>query len=71
MHAQNERFNDLCAITATRVLGLCQYLILNGPVIGDGDVVGNTVEEKLRVIHAQGTRLPVPVLKISAGTEGT
>jgi hypothetical protein len=51
---------------AQRVVGLCQYLILNGLVIKDGDTVGNTNEEKLRVSYAQGTRLPAPVLKITA-----
>jgi Domain of unknown function (DUF4261) len=55
---------------AQRVLGLCQYLILNGLVIGDGDTVGNTNEEKLEVTYAQGRRLSVPVLKIVAGVKG-
>lgn len=52
---------------AQRVLGLCQYRILNGLVIKDGDTVGNTPAEQLRVTYAKGTRLPVPVLKIVAG----
>lgn len=48
---------------AERLLGLCQYLIVNGPIIGDGETVGLTEAETIRVRWAdQGTRPGVPVL---------
>jgi len=48
---------------AERLLGLCQYLIVNGPIIQDGETVGLTHEEKIRVRWTdQGTRPGVPVL---------
>jgi len=51
---------------AQRVLGLCQYLIANGPVIEDGATVGLTAEEKIRARHLpQGRRAGVPILELS------
>lgn len=51
---------------AKRVIGLCQYLIVNGPVIGDGETVGLTKDEKIRVeFAAQGQRPGVPVLQLA------
>jgi hypothetical protein len=35
-----------------RLFGLCGYLIENGPVIRDGDTVGEDANEKIRVIYA-------------------
>ena len=51
---------------AQRLVGLCQYLIVNGPVIRDGETVGLSEREKIRVRHAPaGQRPGVPVLLMS------
>lgn len=51
------------AAIAERLLGLCQYLIVQGPIIQDGETVGLTEAEKIRVRWTdQGTRPGVPVL---------
>ena len=55
---------------AKRMLGLAQYLILNGPVIGDGDNVGSTPDEKLTArLKERGQWLPYPVIVVSLGGE--
>jgi hypothetical protein len=35
-----------------RLLGLAGYLLENGPVIRDGDTVGEDANEKIRVVYA-------------------
>jgi hypothetical protein len=55
---------------AQRVLSLAQYLILNGPVINNGDTVGNTPSEELQVFYrAEGHWMKSAVLSISAAGE--
>lgn len=50
-----------------RILGLCHYLIVKGPVIKDGETVGVTEQEKVRVRYAAaGQRPGVPVMLLSA-----
>jgi len=49
-----------------RLIGTCTYLIENGPVIGDGETLGQTAEEKIRARHvAQGQRPGIPVLQLT------
>ena len=51
---------------AQRVLGLIQYLLLNGPVLEDGDTVGVSEAEAIRVRHeTQGRRPGVPIMTLS------
>jgi hypothetical protein len=51
---------------AQRLIGTCQYLIANGLVLGDGETLGISQSERIRVRHAaQGQRPGVPVLKLS------
>lgn len=53
---------------AGRVLGLAQYLILHGPVIKDGDTVGDTPAERIAVHLAdRGVWLKTPVMILSVG----
>jgi Domain of unknown function (DUF4261) len=48
-----------------RVIGLCDYLIRSGPVIGDGETVGTTESERIRVRFADsGQRPGIPVLRL-------
>lgn len=50
---------------ASRVIGLCQYLITSGPVIKDGDSVGMTDEEKIQAVYrAEGIRAGVPIIRL-------
>lgn len=35
-----------------RMLALGQYLVLNGPVIGDGDTIGEDANERIRVVYS-------------------
>lgn len=56
---------------ARRLLGLGQYLIVQGPVIKDGETVGLTESEKIRVRFAPaGQRAGVPVMLMSLESEG-
>lgn len=51
---------------AERLIGLCKYLILNGPIIKDGETVGLTEKEKIRVRYAAaGQRPGVPVMSMT------
>ncbi len=51
---------------AQRLIGTCQYLIANGPVIGDNETLGISAEERIRVRHApQGQRPGVPVMLLT------
>jgi Domain of unknown function (DUF4261) len=51
---------------AQRVFGLCQYLMLNGPVVKDGDSVGNTPEEKIVATFVdEGRRKGIQVLRLT------
>ena len=34
-----------------RLLGLCEYVLTNGPVIQDGDTIGEDANEKIRVVY--------------------
>ncbi len=53
---------------AQRVFGLCQYLMLNGPVINDGASVGNTPDEKIIARYkSEGRRRGIPVLHLNVG----
>lgn len=36
-----------------RLVNLCAYLLKNGPVIEDGNTVGDNEEEKIRVVYAE------------------
>lgn len=38
-----------------RLLGLAGYLLENGPVIRDGDTVGEDAEERIRVVYSDST----------------
>jgi Domain of unknown function (DUF4261) len=54
-----------------RVIGLCDYLIRSGPVIGDGETVGLTEDEHIRVRHAEhGQRPGIPVLRLMIDSAG-
>lgn len=35
-----------------RLMSLCEYLLVNGPVIKDGHTVGETADEKIRVVYS-------------------
>lgn len=49
-----------------RLIGTCTYLIENGPVIGDGETLGQTAAEKIRARYvAQGQRPGIPVLQLT------
>lgn len=51
---------------ARRLVGLFQYLILNGPVIEDDDTVGVTKEEKIRArLSPQGRRPGLPIIELT------
>lgn len=50
---------------ARRVIGLGQYLIQSGPVIRDGETVGITETERIRVRFADGQRRGVPVMALT------
>jgi Domain of unknown function (DUF4261) len=51
---------------AKRLLGLCQYLAVNGLVIKDGETVGLTPGEKIRVSYeAEGLRPGTPLMKLT------
>lgn len=53
--------------TARRLLGLCSLVMLNGPVIKDGDSVGLTVDEKIMArFAAEGQRRGIPVIQFGA-----
>lgn len=55
---------------AQRLLGLSQYLIVQGPVIKDGETVGLTEREKIRVRYAAaGQRGGVPVMLMTLETQ--
>jgi Domain of unknown function (DUF4261) len=50
---------------ASRVIGLCQYLIINGLVINDGDSVGMTEAENIKAIYrAEGVRVGIPIIRL-------
>lgn len=52
---------------AERVIGLSHYLMLSGPVIKDGETVGVTPEEKIRVSFREvGQRPSIPVMQLEA-----
>jgi Domain of unknown function (DUF4261) len=54
---------------AQRLIGLCQYLIVNGLVIKDGETVGLTKDEKIRVRYTMRSTPPAtPVLLMSLET---
>lgn len=53
-------------LIAQRLLGVIQYLFANGPILNDGDTLGITPSEQIRVAHLRKTARPgVPVLKLS------
>ena len=54
------------ATIAQRVVGTSIYLLSNGPVLNDGDTLGVSQVERIRVAYAeQGHRAGVPVMKLS------
>ncbi len=54
------------ATIAERVIGTIQYLLNKGPVLDDGDTLGVSDSERIRVRHQpRGQRLDVPVLVLS------
>jgi hypothetical protein len=56
---------------AQRVLGLCQYLILNGPVVKDGDTVGNAPNEKIVATYVSQLQRGVPGIRLTVATNAT
>jgi len=53
------------ATIAQRVIGACIYLLNKGPVLRDGDTLGVSHEERIRVAYANsGQRPSVPVLRM-------
>ena len=36
-----------------RLYGLCNYVLENGPVINDGDTIGQDANERIRVVYAE------------------
>ena len=51
---------------AQRLVGLFQYLILNGPVIKDGDALGMTAGEQIRARYRnEGRRPGIPVIELT------
>ncbi len=57
---------------AERVLNLCHFLLAQGPVIRDGETIGNTHEEKIRAsTRDQGQRPGIPVLHFAVETLGS
>lgn len=56
------------ATIAQRVISTAQYLITNGLVLKDGDTLGVTETEKIRVRFAErGQRPAVPVVQLQKG----
>jgi hypothetical protein len=54
------------AVIAERVLGTIHLLLANGPILNDGDTVGISATERIRVRHAdRGQRQGVPILSLS------
>ena len=54
------------AVIAQRLLGAAQYLIVSGPVLTDGDTIGVSEKERIRVRLVQrGQRADVPVYQFS------
>lgn len=55
-----------------RVIGLSGYLMTNGPVLADGDTVGLSPTENIRVRHlAQGQRAGIPIYSLSPSPKET
>lgn len=53
------------ADVAQRLIGLCQYLIMNGPVIKDNDTVGLTPDEKIATRYrSEGRRQGAPIIEL-------
>jgi hypothetical protein len=50
---------------ASRLLGLCQYLIINGPVIKDGESLGISETERIRARFAERGQYDRPVMQLS------
>jgi hypothetical protein len=53
------------AVIAQRVYGVCQYLIVNGMVLKDGDTVGVSESERIRVHFAERGQRGAPVLQLT------
>ncbi len=54
------------ATTGQRLLGLIEYLLTNGPVLKDGDTMGVSYEEAIRIRFAkQGQRPGIPVVQLT------
>ena len=51
---------------AHRLLGVIEYLLTNGPVLNDGDTLGVSYDEAIRVRYAaQGQRPGIPVIQLT------
>ena len=51
---------------ADRVIGTSLYLLSRGPVLQDGNTLGVSAQERIRVVFAkQGRRAGVPVAKLT------
>lgn len=54
------------AVIAERVLGTIVYLLMNGPVLNDGDTLGISESERIRIQHLPaGQRPNLPILVLS------
>jgi hypothetical protein len=51
---------------ASRLLSLCQYLIVNGPIVRDGETIGLTASERIRARHAAHGQCGSPVVQLTA-----
>lgn len=51
---------------AKRVIGLAEYLLQQGPIVGDGETIGLTQDEMINVSFAdEGQRPDVPIMQLS------
>lgn len=54
------------AVIAERVLGTIVYLLMNGPVLNDGDTLGVSESERIRTRHRpSGQRPNLPIMALS------
>jgi hypothetical protein len=56
------------ATIANRLIGLCQYLIVNGPVIKDGETLGVSESDRIRATFAPRGQRGGPVIQLSVET---
>jgi hypothetical protein len=53
MEFETESSNEQPGELRERFFGLCNYVLENGPVIRDGDTIGEDANERIRVVYAK------------------